>query len=384
MISAMDWRLSLTGVCSKPNQTFPLTTTKLMTPLFRNIAIGTLCAMLSACPLYMEAQYHSGRGGGNHTSQSSPSRSNGKEGRKPSAPNGKSQYGNFRPGGNNNNSGRPKEPGVRPGGNGNHNNNHQGVRPPSGNNHNNQGMRPGNGHNRPDRHPGPGAGPQNNHRPSAPQHPQPGHNWRPSAGNNNHRPGPGIPPPHRPGNAHRPTPPGHGMHHGHWGPPPMRPHRPVVRPWHRPVPPGGWRPRPSAPALSTILGITFGTALNLSLTTLVNNGYYIDGYANNTVYLRDVNSYNYLWPDATLYYSNGGMNRSEFLYSTPYPDPMRYNNLYNNFIGIYGAPVNYVNNGTSLSATWFAPNRGYITLQYAPQYALGGQLRYFTTLTLGL
>ncbi len=68
----------------------------------------------------------------------------------------------------------------------------------------------------------------------------------------------------------------------------------------------------------------------------------------------------------------------------PYPDPMRYNNLYNNFIGIYGAPVNYVNNGTSLSATWFAPNKGYITLQYAPQYALGGQLRYFTTLTLGL
>ncbi len=136
--------------------------------------------------------------------------------------------------------------------------------------------------------------------------------------------------------------------------------------------------------MSTILGITFGTALNLSLTTLINNGYYIDGYANNTVYLRDVNSYNYLWPDATLYYSNGGMNRSEFLYSTPYPDPMRYNNLYNNFIGIYGAPVNYVNNGTSLSATWFAPNKGYITLQYAPQYALGGQLRYFTTLTLGL
>ena len=26
-----------------------------MTPLFRNIAIGSLCAMLSACPLYMDA-----------------------------------------------------------------------------------------------------------------------------------------------------------------------------------------------------------------------------------------------------------------------------------------------------------------------------------------
>ena len=136
--------------------------------------------------------------------------------------------------------------------------------------------------------------------------------------------------------------------------------------------------------LSTILGITFGTALNLSINALVNSGYTIDGYADNTVYLRDVNSYNYLWPDATLYYANGGMTRSEFLYSTPYPDPMRYNSLYANFTGIYGAPVSYSNNGSSISATWFAPNRGYITLQYAPQYALGGQLRYFTTLTLGL
>ncbi len=114
-----------------------------MTPLFRNIAIGSLCAMLLGCPLYMEAQHHSGRGGGNHTSQSEPSRSHGKDGRKPSAPGGKSQYGNFRPGGNNSSPSRPKEPGMRPGGNGNHNNNnnhHQGVKPPAHNgNHNNQG-----------------------------------------------------------------------------------------------------------------------------------------------------------------------------------------------------------------------------------------------------
>ena len=78
--------------------------------------------------------------------------------RKPSAPGGKSQYGNFRPGGNNSSPSRPKEPGMRPGGNGNHNNNnnhHQGVKPPAHNgNHNNQGVKPGNGHNAPTNAPG--------------------------------------------------------------------------------------------------------------------------------------------------------------------------------------------------------------------------------------
>jgi hypothetical protein len=78
------------------------------------------------------------------------------------------------------------------------------------------------------------------------------------------------------------------------------------------------------------------------------------------------------------------MSRSEFLYSTTYADRARYNALYNNFVGYYGAPVNYTTSGTSLTATWFAANQGYITLQYAPQYSIGGQLRYFTTLTLGL
>lgn len=114
---------------------------------------------------------------------------------------------------------------------------------------------------------------------------------------------------------------------------------------------------------------------------LLNSGYYIDGYGSNTIYLRDVREANYIWPDATFYYGpNGGFARSEFLYSTPYPDTMRYNMLYNSFVSTYGPPLNVVNG----AATWFAPNRGYITLQYGQQKSLGGQLRFFTTLTLGL
>lgn len=350
-----------------------------MTQLLRNIAIATLCAVLSAVPLEMDAQYRSERGS-HRTSQPAHSRPDGNRHN-----NGNNNGHRPAPGGNNHGNNN-----MRPVGNKHHGN--QGMRPSDNKHHGNQGFRPGNqgGHNRPNR-PGPGVGPEGNHRPSGPARPpQHGNNWRPSGGHHN---GPGMGPNvpgrpgnmHRPGNIHRPVPPPPMRpNHGHWGPPPLRPYRPVARPWHRPVPPPAWRPRPAAPMLSTILGITFGTALNLSINALVNSGYTIDGYADNTVYLRDVNSYNYLWPDATLYYANGGMNRSEFLYSTPYPDPMRYNSLYANFTGIYGAPVSYSNNGTSISATWFAPNRGYITLQYAPQYALGGQLRYFTTLTLGL
>ena len=186
--------------------------------------------------------------------------------------------------------------------------------------------------------------------------------------------------PQRPGIGHVPP--------GHVRPPmmrpPMRPHRPRPSHWSRPVPPPSWRPRPYAPSFAAILGITFGTALNLSLDYLINHGYTVDGYGNNVVYLRDINQFNYYWPDATLYYGNGGLSRSEFLYSTSYPDMMRYNALYNSFTGTYGVPVNYTNSGASLSATWFAPNRGYITLQYNPQYSLGGQVRYFTTLTFGL
>ena len=250
---------------------------------------------------------------------------------------------------------KPQNRPQRPGNNGSHN------RPE--NKPQNRPQRPGNNgsHNRPQDRPH-----------NRPTQNRPNNNW--------HYGRPQQPRPPRPGIGH--LPPGHArppmMH------PPMRPHRPRPSRWSRPVPPPPWRPRPHAPSFAAILGITFGTALNLSLDYLINHGYTVDGYGNNVVYLRDINQFNYYWPDATLYYGNGGLARSEFLYSTSYPDMMRYNSLYNSFTGTYGSPVNYSNSGASLSATWFAPNRGYITLQYNPQYSLGGQVRYFTSLTFGL
>ena len=286
-----------------------------------------------------------------------------------------------------NNSGRPSNSSGRPG------NNNNGHRP--GNNGGNNGHRPGN--NNPGR-------PGNNNN---------GHRLGNNGGSNGHRPGNNNPGRlgnnnngHRPGNnGHNPGRPGHGGYNpgrphrpgGDYRPnrpnrphrptvivPPHRPHRPPMRPWSRPVPPPSWRPRPAAPVIASILGITFGTAINMSLDYLINRGYTIDGYGNDAVYLRDVNEMSYYWPDATLYYGAGGLARSEFLYSTSYPDPMRYNSLYTRFNRTYGPPINIVRTGGVLSATWFAPNRGYVTIDYRSQYSLGGDLRYFTTLTFGL
>ena len=258
-----------------------------------------------------------------------------------------------------NNSGRPSNSSGRPG------NNNNGHRP--GNNGGNNGHRPGNNN------PGRPGNNNNGHRPGNNDH-NPG---RPGHGGYNpgrpHRPG-GDYRPNRPNRPHRPT----------VIVPPHRPHRPPMRPWSRPVPPPSWRPRPAAPVIASILGITFGTAINMSLDYLINRGYTIDGYGNDAVYLRDVNEMSYYWPDATLYYGAGGLARSEFLYSTSYPDPMRYNSLYTRFNRTYGPPINIVRTGGVLSATWFAPNRGYVTIDYRSQYSLGGDLRYFTTLTFGL
>ena len=292
-----------------------------MNGFIKKIAVALMSLALMT-PM-VDAQNHrtSGNRGGNHTTSSSQ-----------------------RPGNNSGNRPASSRPSSRPatGNSGSHNNSgsHGNYRP--GGNNNNSG--------------------NNNHRP--------GNEWhfgRPNGGNHGH-----VTPP-RPGHNRPPM-----------IAPPMRPHRPVAHRWSRPVPPPAWRPRPHAPSISAILGITFGTAFNISLDYLFGKGYIVDGYGDNRVYLRDVNQFNCYWPDATLYYGNSGLTRSEFLYSTSYPDMMRYNSLYNSLTGTYGPPVDYVTSGASVTATWFAPNRGYVTLQYAPQYSIGGALRYFTTISFGL
>lgn len=333
----------------------------------RNLICGLILAVgVIAFTANADAQGHRGGRSDRHSSSHTISGSRpgrGGDNKQPafrgSNSNKDNKHGNMRPGGNRpGNGGSAVRPGHngnnhRPGNNGgshnwnggNHNGNHEGVRPGNGN------MRPGNGVNH-------GVRPGANH----------GH--RPSA-----RPGIGVVPPvHRPGYgpAHRPP---------HMRPP-MRPGRPVHRPWVRPLPPRHWRPVHRTPLLSGFLGLTFGITLDLSLNSLRNGGYVVDGYDSDQVFLRNVREQGFYWPDATLYYSNGGLLRSQFYYSTLGDYRSAFNQVYARLVGNYGSPVETVSNGVSVSARWFGYDGDYITLEYTPMNA-GDGLRYFTILTYG-
>lgn len=268
------------------------------------------------------------RPGANKPSHGGNGVNNGNSGHRPGS-------GNMRPGAENH---RPGNGGLRPGANGS-GGNHNGVRPGAGGNN---GTRPGMSH---------------GHRPPT-------------------RPGAGMAPmPNRP--VHRPVP--NRPHHMN---PPMRPGRPMHRPWVRPVPPRNWRPVYRTPLLSGFLGLSFGIALDLSLNSLRNGGYVVDGYNTDQVYLRNVREQGFYWPDATLYYGNGGLQRSQFYYSTLGNYTSAYNQVYSRLVNSYGAPVETLRNGVSVSARWFGYNGDYITLEYTPMNA-GDGLRYFTILTYG-
>lgn len=191
-------------------------------------------------------------------------------------------------------------------------------------------------------------------------------------------------PPH--GYDHRPHHGGgysYGHHHVHYGRP-HRPHMPPPRPYYRPEPPPRhWHPHVWRP-FRTILGVTLGSAINISINALLNSGYTVSGYDNDIVYLSDVPMLNFSWPAANLYYGNGGLYGSEFVYSTPGCNMGRYNAVFSSLSGVYGAPYQVqMLAGGGRRATWWGTDGQYITLTFAGNYASAGGLRYYTTLSFG-
>ncbi len=302
---------------------------------------------------------------------------------------------------------------------------------PGGNNGNGN-TRPGGGNDRPSGNMNPGGNNGGNH--GGGNHGNNGNNYRP--GNDNHRPGSGHGGNHggnyrpdnnrpdghggnhggnyRPGNNHRPGGPHHGgINHGgprpdynryRWhsdvrprGPrdrwydyyrynrwswhapiaPPYRQWRPRIVWYYRPIIPTGYRYYVSAPIISGVLGLEFGTYLDASLNYLYYNGYDIDGYQDNVVYLRDVNMMGYSWPDVMLQYdSNGGMYYAEFVTSTSYQDDYRFRSLYNSLCTTFGTPINSGNGHFS----WYGRDgSGFVNLNTMYD---GG--RFFTVLTFGV
>jgi len=158
-------------------------------------------------------------------------------------------------------------------------------------------------------------------------------------------------------------------------PPPHRPHRPA--PWvvFRPTIPAGWHPYVGAPTIDRILGLLFGTLYNVSLDYLYSNGYFIDGYADGVIFLRDVPMLNLYWPDAMLNYDNNRLVNAQFVYYSSYYDMSRYNRVYRSLSRIYGAPV--FRDGTTIS--WYGGNNtGFVTLSMYNDYG-----NYYTTMSIG-
>lgn len=283
---------------------------------------------------------------------------------------------------------RPTSGNSRPSNNGHQrpSNNNGGQHPGNfgGGNQNNRPSQ-GNNHNRPSQ--------GNNNRPSQGNRPGGGNQWNNNRPNNNHRPSNDVRPPmnnnHGGMGAHGP-----GFNNGHHGPskphpaprPPkrhdahFRHHVPFFGHYNRPVPPPRWHYHGGGPSFGTILGITLGTAISASINSLINSGYTVSSYGNDVVYLNNVPQMNYYWPEAALYYNNGMLYGSQFTYPSTFNDMTRYNNLYRAFTMQYGMPVQAVNQGGLLSATWYGLDNRFVTLSYSSQYG-GGQ--FYTTLSFG-
>lgn len=228
--------------------------------------------------------------------------------------------------------------------------------------------RPGNSNNRPGNN-----GHNNSFKPvNNGQGNQFGNNGRPQHPEFNNRPD------NRPNNQ-----PHFGGNHNYMPAPPHRPHMPLHNPWHRPTPPMNYRPAPGWRPISTILGITLGSAVSFTVNTLVNAGYSVSGYGNDAVYVNNVPMLNLMWPDATLYYGNGGLYASEFVYSTAAYDTNRYYRAYNSLVSYYGSPSQFSNSNGILMATWWGNNGQFIRLSYTNGIAYNGTNRFFTTLSFG-
>ena len=168
-------------------------------------------------------------------------------------------------------------------------------------------------------------------------------------------------------------------------PPPVRQYRPrtIVAP--RPVlRPSNYSHSRRVEYINNVLGLRFYSGISVSLNYLYDNHYYIDGYNDNTIYLRDVNQLDYKWDDVYLNYKNDGLTSAQFIYSTSGDNQSRYNSVYYMLCARYGDPVmlNYNSRSPQGTAAWYGNDyMNYVTLDYYIDYAYNGQRRYYTVLT---
>lgn len=114
--------------------------------------------------------------------------------------------------------------------------------------------------------------------------------------------------------------------------------------------------------------------------------YYIDGYNNNEVYLRNVYEMNYSWDDGVVIYDSSGRMQSARLYQSTYGyDSSRFDNLYSQICSQYGLPATQKYRNGEKTVTWYDRNGShYVSLAYNHMTSDGGYPRYYTILCYGI
>ena len=120
------------------------------------------------------------------------------------------------------------------------------------------------------------------------------------------------------------------------------------------------------PTIGGVLGLTWGTSFGNALNYLYFNGYYIDGYMDNIVYLTDVELLEYGWDDVMMQFDgNNNLDYVEFVYTSDDYDTSRFFSLYNELCSIYGSPVSFTNNMYS----WYGGDGiGFVNLGFERTY----------------
>lgn len=148
--------------------------------------------------------------------------------------------------------------------------------------------------------------------------------------------------------------------------------------------PSNYKTRTDIASIGDILGLAFYSTIKAGLDYLFEKDYYIDGYDDNTVYLRDVKQLDLDWEDVNLNYSNGQLDNAQFIYSTSKNDETRYNAVYKELCRLYGDPVVLEYNAYTPSgyAAWYGlGDKNYVTLEYYKDYSNSGKKRYYTILS---
>lgn len=154
--------------------------------------------------------------------------------------------------------------------------------------------------------------------------------------------------------------------------------------WCPDAPPRGWTPYYGWHPIRTVLGVTFGTAVNYAINSLMSSGYNITSYGSDAIYLNNVQMLNMYWPSATLMFNRAGrLYGSEFVYASQGYDVSRYNLAYTMLASNYGSPVSVNNNGNRIESVWWGPDGQFITLRFLAETGPMGYPVYYTILSFG-